>query len=342
MKPNYPNPKNFCGGNFQDWLEVNLTNECNGKCSWCIEKNGFHPKEHVSWQVLANAAIKTQKKNIILLGGEPTSYKNLKEIINYLKSYDRNVYITTNGSKLSPKFISENLIGLCGINISIHDCDLANNKKITGIQLDENTLKYSIHQLHAYEISVRLNCNCITGHIDRESGICNYINWARDVLGADCVRFAELKNDKNNFVNLAKIFNYSYELNDDPFTKGCNQNVFINDFPVNFRQMCGLQTPLRVKPINLIQLEKQVLYYDGIIYNGWQTKESTVVKKENTAKKSENIIIEKIRYILDGVNKDIIFPEDALISIKKVLNGTTSAGKTIKKIEASQSYGCQY
>ena len=41
MKNSIPNKLNFCGGNFQDWLEVMLTPACNGKCSWCIEKNGY-------------------------------------------------------------------------------------------------------------------------------------------------------------------------------------------------------------------------------------------------------------------------------------------------------------
>jgi hypothetical protein len=34
--------------------------------------------------------------------------------------------------------------------------------------------------------------------------------------------------------------------------------------------MCGLQTPHRKRPINPVQFEKEVLYYDGEIYCGWQ------------------------------------------------------------------------
>jgi len=38
-----PHSKNFCGGNFQDWLEMKLTNVCNGRCEWCVEEGGFRP-----------------------------------------------------------------------------------------------------------------------------------------------------------------------------------------------------------------------------------------------------------------------------------------------------------
>ena len=54
----YPHEKNFCGGNFQDWLEVNLTPTCNGNCKWCVEKIGWQPKKHAPWiQHLSTHAI---------------------------------------------------------------------------------------------------------------------------------------------------------------------------------------------------------------------------------------------------------------------------------------------
>jgi hypothetical protein len=56
-----PNKNNFCGGNFQDWLEVNLTDKCNGKCVWCIEKAGYHPEKHAGWQTIVKKAIESDK-----------------------------------------------------------------------------------------------------------------------------------------------------------------------------------------------------------------------------------------------------------------------------------------
>lgn len=44
----------------------------------------------------------------------------------------------------------------------------------------------------------------------------SYIKFAKS-MGANSVRFAELKMDNNNFVDLAKIMDYQYGLNDDPF-----------------------------------------------------------------------------------------------------------------------------
>lgn len=263
-----PNKKNFCGGNFQDWLEVNLIDKCNGKCSWCIEKNGYHPNEHAPWWKIASQALLSGKNNIILLGGEPTLYPNLQEIIQVISSAGRNVWITTNGGKLSPDFILSRLPGIAGINISIHNYDLEQNKNIVGVNLEQ--LPTSIGALHEIGVSVRFNCNCISGHIDSAEKIEQYILWAKSI-GADNIRFAELKQDDGSFVDLAKILNYKYGLNDNPFTCGCNCSALIHGVLVNFRQMCGLQTSRREKPHDPIQYAKQVLYYDGNFYDGWQT-----------------------------------------------------------------------
>ena len=268
-----PNPKNSCAGNFSDWLEVHLIDKCNAHCAWCVEKDGYHPKRSVSWRRIANQIIGHDATNVILLGGEPTLYKDLRPLIIALNNANKKIWITTNGSLLTPEFIENNLSGIEGINISIHHYDLTLNKIITGILL-ENLLS-SIEELHKNNVSVRFNCNCISGAIDNVTKILNYIEFAKQ-SGADRVRFAELKNDTHKFVDLSKLFEY---LNDDPFTEGCSHDVKINGFDVNFRQMCGLQTPLRPKPVNPQQTIKQVLYYDGLFYDGWQ-KETKMEDKE--------------------------------------------------------------
>jgi len=280
-----PNKNNFCGGSFQDWLEVNLIDKCNGKCSWCVERDGYHPKRHATWQEMALTIRRHGAKNVMLLGGEPTLYPMLRVlIINLAECGGHKVWLTTNGSMLTKSFVRKNLEGLAGINISIHHTDLALNRDITGISLNYDTLLNSIYELHKLGIPTRLNCNCIKGYIDDEEDMLNYIRFARNI-GARNVRFAELKIDENNFVDLTKIYGDRFGLNNDPFTYGCVINTVIDEMPVNFRQMCGLQTSKRIKPVNPKQYSKAVLYYDGIIYNGWQTTRNRGVMKSKELRK---------------------------------------------------------
>jgi len=308
-----PNSKNFCGGNFPDWLEVNLTDKCNGQCAWCIEKDGYHPEYHAPWHAIAAAAISTFKLNIILLGGEPTLYPSIKELVSSLHANGRRVWITTNGSLLTPLFSKETLSGIFGVNISIHHYLMRRNEDITGVRLYDNTLSLAIDTLHKMNAVVRLNCNCIASQIDSVDEIRTYISYAKEI-GADKIRFAELKNDDNGFVDLAEILDHKYGLNDNPFKDGCNSDAVIDGMPVNFRQMCGLQTRMRTAPENPQGVAKQVLYYDGKLYDGWQTKEKDVNAQDVIAilklVKAGKMEVDDAARLIDGQKEDKI---DAVI-----------------------------
>jgi len=309
-----PNKKNFCGGNFQDWLEVNLIEKCNAKCEWCVEKRGYHPIGHANWAEILYKILGTKKQNILLLGGEPTLYPYLENIIRNLWCNKRNVFMTTNGINLTHEFIKQNLVGLSGINISVHDYDLWENYKIFQCGPDcfdhEARFRENITSLTFFNIKVRLNCNCIKGHIDSIEKIHNYICFAKEV-GADSVRFSELiTDDENLFVDLAKLFRNKYGLNENPLSLGCHQETIIDGMPVTFKQMCGHLIPkFRKAGEYEFKFHKQILYYDGNIYNGWQ-----VINKGWDVAYNDRVM-----KILKDVERGEITSEQALLQIKQIV-----------------------
>lgn len=322
-----PNSKNFCGGNFQDWLEVMLIDKCNGKCSWCIEKNGYHPKKHVEWNKLARLIIDSDKKTIMLLGGEPTLYKDLHKIIVSVRATtNKNMYLTTNGSMLSPKYAEFTLYRLTGINISIHHYNFEKNHEITGILLEKKNFRDTIKELRKNGVLIRFNCNLIKGYIDSKQEIYNYINFAKS-FGINKVRFAELKDDINNFINLSDIFGTNYGINENPFLFGCHSDTVINGVQVNFRQMCGLQTDKRPKPINPKQAAKIVLYYDGIFYNGWQTKKESILMTRK-----------ELRQLLKDVSKSKI----TFLKAEKTIKEAFVSREIVQASSSTSRFGCQY
>ena len=308
-KITHPHPSNVCGGNYSDWLEVNLTNKCNGKCSWCIEKKGWHPKTHVGWKELVNVILSTGKKNIILLGGEPTLHPNLNEIIVALHQNGKKVWITTNGSNLR-KLMNIHYYLLTGMNISIHHYNLKKNFEITGISITEEDIKFIVGLAKLANIRLRLNCNAIKGYIDSKTAMKKYMTFAKK-LGIKYVRFAELKGDDNNFVNIAKLWDYGFGMTENPFEFGCSHDAIINKVHVNFRIMCGIQTSMRTPPVNPIQTSKVTVYYDGKIYDGWQLKDMKKKEKQPV----NNMDINEITKILKKVKKGQLTPDDAIALI---------------------------
>ena len=318
-----PNPRNFCGGNYQDWLEVNLTDVCNGRCSWCIERDGWHPQYHATWNVIADAAIKSGKANIILLGGEPTLHPDLSKIVARIHEAGLRCWLTTNGSSLSASWVRTNLAGIHGVNISVHHYNLSRNRDITGISLNFYTLKSAVAAIKQLGASVRLNCTCMADEIDSEERIWTYVQFAK-AMECNHVRFAELKMEGERFVDLAEVLNHKYGLNDEPFHDGCNTDVEIDRVNVNFRQMCGLQTTKRACPENPIQYGKTVLYYDGQMYSGWQRN-----------KRSSDMNQNEIKRIMADVASGKMSAEEGQRKIEKL----------IRKAEdqlAGIGNGCQY
>lgn len=263
-----PHPNNACAAAYTDWLEVHLLPECNAKCVWCVESDGFCPDEKAEWTDLVVAIKEHDATNIILLGGEPTLHPNVGDIIDALSEYGKKVWLTTNGSMLTPVFVRQKLRNLTGLNISIHHHE--RNHEITGIDLDFDNMVESIEVLHDYEVEIRLNCNCIKGYIDSARAMRQFVTYAFG-LGADKVRFAELKVADGDFIDLIELCqDLGHTLPDEPYTGGCSTDIKIGCMPVNIRTMCGFQTPHRSKPVNPVQHCKDVMYRDGQLYNGWQ------------------------------------------------------------------------
>lgn len=144
-----------------------------------------------------------------------------------------------------------------------------------------------------------------------------------------------MKFDEENFIDLYKIFGDQYGLNDDPYLKGCNNNVEINGLHINFRQMCGLQTRLRPQHSDYKKFPKQVLYYDGKIYDGWQVINNGKEKDMNR---------EKIKRLLEKYKADKIDEETTLDLLEEYMSVGDKSGsyETFLETIRQGGGGCVY
>lgn len=104
------------------WLTTNYT--CNCKCDWCYAQKMLAKHRNMDFKHAKQIVTYLQQKEIqtiTLIGGEPTIYPNLIELICYIKSLGINVRLATNGKRLKDKDFAQQLIvsGIDEINISI-------------------------------------------------------------------------------------------------------------------------------------------------------------------------------------------------------------------------------
>lgn len=104
------------------WLTTNYT--CNCKCDWCYAQKVLAKNRCMDLQYakqLVSYLHTKEIKTITLIGGEPTIYQELLELIRYIKSLGMTVRLATNGKRFKNKDFAQQIVSskIDGINISI-------------------------------------------------------------------------------------------------------------------------------------------------------------------------------------------------------------------------------
>lgn len=88
-------------------MEIELSLRCNFRCPYCYVPSKSDLEEELSVGEIKNVILQAKTlgaKKIILLGGEPSIYPHISEIIQFLSKNDLSVEIFTNGSKITDAF----------------------------------------------------------------------------------------------------------------------------------------------------------------------------------------------------------------------------------------------
>ena len=139
------------------WLS--LTERCNMKCVHCYEGNEhFEMKETLSfekWISLLDELYEVGCVNICFIGGEPTLYSKLPELIDY--AYDKGfkqIVIFTNLSYLSEKLLASIIRSKCTVKFSIYGSNEAAHEKVTQIKGSFKRLVNNLNTLIKNKVKV--------------------------------------------------------------------------------------------------------------------------------------------------------------------------------------------
>lgn len=160
------------------YLSVVATNACQCNCAYCInsltDKSLSLPIDKAK-ENITKAVAKFGIKEAVILGGEPTIYPHLFELIQFLKETCklRRVGITTNGIALKDEAFLIRLVQtrIDFLNLSFHD---------DGEFLTVHELKNIYNTFKAFATStqkLRINTNIWRGNHDTPSSLINFLEY---------------------------------------------------------------------------------------------------------------------------------------------------------------------
>lgn len=283
---------NSCDGIY-DSLDVRFTKACDNACEFCIERTGLDSLGNTNVKKMIESTLKTNKKDILILGGEPLLVPEL--VLEYLKgirSYVDTIYLTTSLPKTittdeGNRIFLEILSLLDGINISVHHYKDSINNTVLKSSNPYNRIEFLEKMLEINEFAkkARICCNLVNGFISTKEEINNFVNKMHSI-GARHIKLNELQHvDVDTYVSFEKVFGVKLK---SPFAYGCQTDesqLFDNKIKITLKRSCFCNKDISIAKAGVSDLIKciqkkfapnnscnnfQVLYENGDVYNGWQ------------------------------------------------------------------------
>lgn len=146
-----------------------LTYDCNNRCEWCYASPSGFKKDLMDFNKIEDY-MKLMKslevKTIGLLGGEPTLYPQLFEVIVLAKKYNFKVTLYSNGRKLSDESFVKKLkeLGLDFVNFSIQSGNRYAEKHDKTVNVKGAWLETKKGIENCYKYDLKINIQTVLTH----------------------------------------------------------------------------------------------------------------------------------------------------------------------------------
>lgn len=194
-----PSQNSICGNSY-NLLNIKLLNSCNGKCEFCIAHGTPFKKSASAKDFIDTVNSMTKFSKVDVLGGEPTLYPDLVEVLKGIRPFKKDIGIISNGSNLQA--IKESLPYLDTVTLSIHSFDY--HKNSTGVYINEPELK----DLNKNKGNVETICAVVVTNktVSNLKEIKSYAKKAKK-LGFSAIKLMELvtSNENIDFIDLQDL-----------------------------------------------------------------------------------------------------------------------------------------
>lgn len=283
---------NSCDGIYNNCLDVRFTKLCDNNCNFCIEKNGIDSLGETNIERMIDNTIKSNKKAILILGGEP--FLNPNKLLQYIKgirNHVEQIYITTSLPKtidLTNNVILNILNIINGLNVSLQHYDYNINNDILNASSKHDRLEIlsNILENQTIGLKVRVSINLVKGYIDSKEKLNSCINLLHKI-NCKYVKINELQNvNKDIYISFEDIMNIKMK---SPYIYGCQTDInkMFKDvnMKITLKRSCFVVKDKEIIKITILDFIKViikyfsrknknmcVLYENGDINNGWLIK----------------------------------------------------------------------
>lgn len=131
-------------------IGIYVTRKCNLKCQYCFAEKECDDINAVTVGGFIDEYCKNNKVDRVLItGGEPLLYKDLKQLINHVKKHTKDIFVLTNGILLNEEWLSYFESNNISLHISLDSFSNNYHEKLRGhfqetIKGLENVSRYEI------------------------------------------------------------------------------------------------------------------------------------------------------------------------------------------------------
>lgn len=173
-------------GRNHTYLRISLTERCNLRCQYCMPAEGvtLTPRQKILTTdeiiYLAQLFVNEGVTKIRLTGGEPTTRKDVIDIVAQLKEIDglETVAMTTNGLTLTRQLVALQKAGLDILNVSLDTLKPARYEVVTRRKGWERVMAGIDLAIQLGYNPVKVNCVVMRGFNDDE--ICDFVALTKD------------------------------------------------------------------------------------------------------------------------------------------------------------------
>ena len=131
-------------------MEIEFSQICNFRCPYCYVPRGAHLEDEVSPEVFRDAILQAKDlgaKKIVILGGEPTIYPHILDMILFIRSEGLEVEMFTNGSGITSDFATKLIDENVRVVLKLNTLDEELQDKLAGTRGASTIIKTALANL---------------------------------------------------------------------------------------------------------------------------------------------------------------------------------------------------